>query len=153
MSRRRAFCASNLGNGRSNDVTVRDRIWRRFPGDEWAAFEALPPAVRRRMHEHAYDAWTVNALFLWRMFRRQAGSSARAERRRLRHLDACEALEREAFAETHRRRHGAPLPHLAARVSVQRYACRCGPAWPEAPPSARPGEAPAGDRCGASPAS
>ncbi len=37
----------------SNDVTVREAIWRRFAGDGWAAYDALPPAVQRRMHEHA----------------------------------------------------------------------------------------------------
>ena len=105
-----------------NDVTERERIWRRWPGDDWAAFEALPPRIRRRIQEHAYDAWAVNALMLWRAFRRQTGSSARAERRLLRWLDACEADERQAFAAAHRQRTGAELPHLAARASVQRYA-------------------------------
>jgi hypothetical protein len=32
---------------------VREAIWRRFDGDDWAAFDALPPAIRRRLHEHA----------------------------------------------------------------------------------------------------
>lgn len=107
----------------TNDRTPRERIWRRFGGDDWAAFDALPPAVRRRLHEHAYDAWSVNALMLWRRFRRKTGCSARAERRLLRYLDECEALERAAFDAEHRARHGgAPLPHLAAGASVLRYA-------------------------------
>jgi hypothetical protein len=55
------------------------------------------------MQEHAYDAWAVNALMLWRTFRRRLASSAGAERRLLRYLDACEALERTAFAEAHER--------------------------------------------------
>ena len=101
----------------TNDGTIRDVIWRRFDGDDWAAFDALPPVIRRRMHEHAYDAWAVNALMLWRAFRRKTGSSARAERRLLRYLDTCEALEREAFALAQ----GAPLPHVAAGATVLRY--------------------------------
>jgi hypothetical protein len=103
-----------------NDVTERERLWRRWPGDDWAAFDALPPAIRRRIREHAYDAWTVNALILWRAFRRQTGSSARAERRLLRWLDECEALEREAFADAYRQATGCALPHAAARATVLR---------------------------------
>lgn len=95
-------------------------MWRRWRGDEWAALEALPTAVRRRLQEHAYDAWTVNAAMLWRAFRRKTGSSARAERRLLRYLDECEAMEREAADAEHRRAYGAPLPHVAAAVSVLR---------------------------------
>lgn len=106
----------------SNDVTPRERMWRRIQGDDWAAFEALPPAVRSRVREHAYDAWAVNALVLWRMFRRQTGSSARAERRLLRYLDECEALERAAFSDAFRREHGEQLPHVGARATVLRYA-------------------------------
>lgn len=105
-----------------NDVTERERIWRRWPGDDWAAFDALPPAIRRRLHQHAYDAWSVNALILWRRFRRRTGSSARAERRLLNYLDDCEALEREAFAAAYRQATGCPLPHDAARATVLRGA-------------------------------
>lgn len=76
----------------SNDVTIREAIWQRFPGDNWSAFDALPPAVRQRMQEHAYDAWVVNALMLWRAFRHRLASLARAERRLLRYLGSCEAL-------------------------------------------------------------
>jgi hypothetical protein len=104
-----------------NDVTERPRIWRRWPGDDWAAFEALPPAIRRRIHEHAYDAWAVNALILFRAFRRQTGSSARAERRLLRWFDQCEAQEFAAFAEAHRQRTGRDAAHWAAQATVQRY--------------------------------
>lgn len=104
-----------------NDVTIRPDIWRRFEGDDWAAFDALPPAVRHRLHEHAYDGWAVNALMAWRSFRRKRASSARALVTMLRYLDQLEAMERAAFSERHRKRHGAPLPHVAAGVSVQRY--------------------------------
>jgi hypothetical protein len=103
-----------------NDITLRPHLWRRHDGDDWAAFDALPPAIRNRLHRHAYDAWAVNALMLWRSFRRKYASSARAERRLLRYLDECEALEREAFAEAHRRHHGVALPHVAAGASVLR---------------------------------
>ncbi len=105
----------------TNDQTLRETMWKRCPGDDWAAFDALPPAIRHRMHQHAYDAWAVNAAILWRWFRQKTASSARAERRRLRYLDECEALERAAFDAAHRARHGgAALPHVAARASVQR---------------------------------
>lgn len=105
----------------SNDVTERERIWHRFAGDEWAAFDALPPALRRRMREHAYDAWAVNALRLWRAERRRLGS-ARAERRLLRWLDECETLERAAFAEAFHHKYGTVLPHDAAQATVLRNA-------------------------------
>ena len=104
-----------------NDVTERERMWRRFDGDDWAAFDTLPPVVRRRIQEHAYDAWAVNALVLWRRFRLRTASSAVAERRLLRHIDACEAQERLHFDDAHRRVHGTPLPHVAAGASVLRY--------------------------------
>lgn len=103
-----------------NDGTVREAIWRRFEGDDWAAYDALPPAIRRRIQGHAYDAWSVNTLILWRRFRRQTACSKQAERHLLRYLDECEALEREAFADAYRRRHRLPLPHLAARATVMR---------------------------------
>ena len=103
-----------------NDITARETLWRRHPGDDWAAFDALPPAIRRRLQSHAYDAWAVNALMLWRAFRRKAASSVRAERRLLRYLDECEALERDAFAAAHRQRCGLALAHVAAGASVLR---------------------------------
>nr|WP_240048396.1 DUF6525 family protein [Crenalkalicoccus roseus] len=118
------------GGAPSNDGTIREAIWRRFPGDEWAAYEALPPAVRRRMQEHAYDPWAVNALLLWRAFRRQTGCGSRAERRLLHYLDLCEALERAAFAAAFVQAHGTALPHVAAKVEVLRRARRVpGPAF------------------------
>ncbi|HWX46905.1 MAG TPA: DUF6525 family protein [Roseomonas sp.] len=111
-----------------NDITLRQDHWRRWSGDEWACFDALPPAVRQRLQQHAYDPWAVNTLKLWRMFLRQTGSSARAERRLLRHLDACEAQERALFAQDYVSRHRQPLPHLAAGATVLRNNWS---AWPE----------------------
>jgi hypothetical protein len=113
------------GTDSSNDGTVREAIWRRFPGEEWAAYDALPVGVRRRIQENAYDPWSVNALILWRAFRRETGSSARAERRLLRYLDECEALERTAFADAFVRAYGTRLPHNAAQVGVLRRALLC----------------------------
>lgn len=142
MKLRRLRQTPMVGTDRSNDVTLREQKWHRFAGDDWVAFEALPPGVRRRMHEHAYDAWAVNALMLWRLFHRQTACSRRAERRLLRHLDQCEALELAAFADAHHQAHGAPLPHRAAEGSVLRYARRprrsvpdCDPVRLDAPPS------------------
>jgi len=102
----------------TNDVTERDRLWRRLSGDEWAAFDALPPAIRKRLHEHAYDPWAVNALMLWRLFRRRTGDSARAERRLLNHIAACERLE---FAAAQAARWGTAPPRPGAAVAVLRY--------------------------------
>ncbi|MCW8087017.1 DUF6525 family protein [Sabulicella glaciei] len=111
-----------------NDVSPRPEIWRRLPGDDWAAFDALPASIRRRLAEHAYDAWAVNALALWRSFRRSLGP-LRAERRLMRWIEECEREERSAFAA----RQGAPLPHEAAGATVMRWASR--------PASARAGAA------------
>lgn len=105
-----------------NDGTIRDGIWRRYAGDEWAAFDALPAAIRHRLHEHAYDAWSVNALMLWRRYRRIHPTRERAERALLRYMDHCERLERAAFADAYVRRYGASLPHVAAGASVVRRA-------------------------------
>lgn len=106
----------------SNDGTIRAAIWRRYKGDEWAAFDRLPVAIRRRLTEHAYDPWSVNALMLWRHYQRLHAAPERAERALLRYLDHCERLERRAFAEDYAHRHGAVLPHEAACVAVLRYA-------------------------------
>lgn len=111
--------------GRMNDITFRERMWRRFGGDDWACFDALPPVIRERIQEHAYDAWSVNALMLWLHYRRLHPTAERAQRALLRYLDHCERLERRAFAEDYIRRHGASLPHEAAGIAVLRYA---GPA-------------------------
>jgi len=118
----------------SNDVTLRALIWRHLDGDAWAAFDSLPPAIRRHLQEHAYDPWAVNALALWRMFRRQAGCPRRAERRLLRHMRECEAEELRTFAAAFQARYGTPYPHVAAQASVLRYA------------SATAGRPPAGTR-------
>lgn len=105
----------------ANDVDARSGMWRRFGGDDWAAFDALPEPVRRRMHQHSYDPWAVNTLMLWRRFRRKHASSGRAVVTLHRYLDECERLERDAFATAHRRRYGTALPHVAAGASVLRY--------------------------------
>jgi hypothetical protein len=110
-----------------NDVTIRPEIWRRFDGDEWAAFDALPPRVRARLQEHAYDAWSVNALMLWKSFRRKHASSARGEITLLRYIGQCEALERQGYDAKHRKEHGTPLPHVAAGATVMRYASASKP--------------------------
>lgn len=107
-----------------NDLTARDDMWRRFDGDDWAAFDALPRAVRQRLHEHAYDAWAVNALILWKTFRRKHACSKRALNTLLRYLDECEALELAAFDARHLERVGSVLPHVAAAVPVLRYGSR-----------------------------
>ena len=114
--------ASGIATGAplTNDLTAREGVWRRWAGDDWACFDALPEGVRRRMQDHAYDPWAVNAHLLWRMFRRRLASSERAERRLLHHLDRCEALERAAFDAAHRDAFDAPLPHVGARASVLR---------------------------------
>lgn len=109
---------------RTNDRTIRDVIWRRYDGDDWAAYDELPVAIRHRLAEHAYDAWSVNALILWRHYRRLHPTPERAQRGLLRYLDHCERLERRAFAQDYARRHGAPLPHEAAGIPVLRYAGR-----------------------------
>ena len=103
-----------------NDGTVREAIWCRYAGDEWAAFDQLPPAVRLRLTDHAYDAWSVNAFMLWRRYRRLHRSASQAERALIRYLDYCERLELHAFADGYARAHGAKLPHIAAASSVLR---------------------------------
>ena len=124
MSRRRA-----MAQQATNDGTIREEIWRRYSGDDWAAFDQLPPAIRRRLAEYAYDAWSVNTLILWRRYRRLHGTAEKAERVLLRYLDFCERLERRAFAEVYARDHGATLPHIAADVPVLRYSRKEGAAF------------------------
>ena len=112
----------SLAVGGLNDITSRETMWRRYDGDEWAAFDSLPVTVRRRLTEHAYDPWSVNALMLWHSFRRKHACSKRGTNTLLRYLDECEKLERTAFAATHLRIHRHVLPHVAAGASVLRYA-------------------------------
>lgn len=106
----------------SNERTLRHEIWHRYQGDEWSAFDQLPPSIRQRLREHAYDAWAVNALVLWRHYKRVHGPTHRAERALIRYLDYCERLERDAFATRYNTDYGNPLPHDAAAVSILRYA-------------------------------
>lgn len=105
----------------SNERTVRHEIWHRFEGDDWSAFDKLPPAIRQRLHEHSYDAWSVNALKLWNHYKRIYGANARAERALIRYLDYCERLEREAFAARYAKCYGSALPHDAAQSTILRY--------------------------------
>lgn len=118
LARTRPTCDARV----SNDGTIRDEIWRRYAGDDWDAFDRLPAAIRQRLNEHAYDAWSVNALMLWRHYRRLHPTVERAQRALLRYLDHCERLERQAFAQDYARRHGSILPHDAAGIPVLRYA-------------------------------
>ena len=46
---------------RTNDVTERERIWQRFTGDDWTCFDALPPALRRRLRTAVEKFATVAA--------------------------------------------------------------------------------------------
>ena len=112
----RATTSSAAGN----DGTSRETIWRRFDGDDWAAFDRLPPVIRRRIWEQSYDVWSVNALMLWKHYRLHHPTVERAERALVRYLDHCERLERRAYASTWEARHGTKLPHDEAGVSVLR---------------------------------
>ena len=105
----------------TNDRTSREGRWRRHEGDDWDAFDSLPPGIRARLAEHAYDAWSVNALALWKRYRRMYPAPGRAERALIRYFDHCERLERRMFAERWASEHGGVLPHDAARVDVLRY--------------------------------
>lgn len=107
-------------NAISNERTLRHEMWRRYDGDDWSVFDALPARIRRRVTEHAHDAWSVNLMILWRHHQGIYGRTARAERALLRYLDYCERLEREAFAARYCATYGMALPHDAASVSVLR---------------------------------
>ena len=104
----------------SNERTPRHEIWHRFEGNEWQAFDQLPLAIRKRLQEHSYDAWSVNALKLWHHYKRIYGATQRAERALIRYLDYCERLEREAFASRYTARYGTSLPHDAAMGTILR---------------------------------
>lgn len=106
----------------NNERTLRHEIWRRFSGDDWEAFDSLPCAVRKRVAQHAYDAWSVNVLILWRRYKRIYGRTPRAEKALIRYLDYCERLERQAFASRYAEAYGVVLPHEAAGASVLRAA-------------------------------
>jgi len=104
----------------NNDGTQRTQIWHRFEGDDWAAYDALPPAIRARLQCAAYDTWPVNVLILWRHYRRQHTDPARAERALSRYLNYCETLERADFAQRFHNDYHTPLPHDAAQASILR---------------------------------
>lgn len=104
----------------SNERTLRHEMWRRYTGDDWQAFDQLPPLVRQRVASHAYDAWSVNVLMLWKHYKRTYGNTLRGQRALIRYLDYCERLEREAFADHYTNQYGTMLPHDAACVSVLR---------------------------------
>ncbi|GAN70125.1 DUF6525 family protein [Acetobacter syzygii] len=105
---------------RTNERTLRHEVWRRYDGNDWNAFDSLPPSIRQRVAQHSYDAWSVNVLMLWRHYKRSYGRTARAEKALIRYLDYCERLERDVFATRYVEQYGMPLPHLAAEGTVQR---------------------------------
>ncbi|MBS1000567.1 hypothetical protein JK169_05960 [Acetobacter persici] len=104
----------------SNERTLRNAMWRRYTGDDWQAFDQLPPLVRQRVAEHAYDAWSVNVLMLWKHYKRTYGNTLRGQRALIRYLDYCERLEREAFASHYSDQYGTMLPHDAASATLLR---------------------------------
>ncbi|WKC16556.1 DUF6525 family protein [Acetobacter pasteurianus] len=103
-----------------NERTLRHEMWRRYAGDDWAAFDALPATIRERVAAHAYDAWSVNVMMLWQHYKRLYGRTMRAERALIRYLDYCERLEREAFSSRYSDVYGMDLPHDAACATVLR---------------------------------
>lgn len=103
-----------------NERTLRHEMWRRYTGDDWAAFDALPTTIRERVAAHAYDAWSVNVMMLWQHYKRLYGRTMRAERALIRYLDYCERLEREAFSSRYNDVYGMDLPHDAACATVLR---------------------------------
>lgn len=103
-----------------NERTLRNEMWRRYAGDDWAAFDALPATIRERVATHAYDAWSVNVMMLWQHYKRLYGRNSRAERALMRYLDYCERLEREAFASRYRDVYDTVLPHDAACATILR---------------------------------
>lgn len=105
---------------RTNERTLRHEVWRRYDGNDWQAFDALPTSIRQRVAQHSYDAWSVNVLMLWRHYKRIYGRTLRAEKALIRYLDYCERLERDVFATRYVEQYGMPLPHLAADGTVQR---------------------------------
>lgn len=92
---------------------------------EMAALEQLPPSVRFLLSELAINLAAWKVLAYYRSIASQAvtlgGSPFDAEIWTLRKLAALEAQDIDAFAALYRARHGAPLPHAAASVSVLRY--------------------------------
>lgn len=105
---------------RTNERTLRHEVWRRYDGNDWQAFDALPPGIRQRVTQHSYDAWSVNVLMLWQHYKRTYGRTLRAEKALIRYLDYCERLERDVFATRYGEQYGMPLPHVAAGGTVQR---------------------------------
>ncbi|QDH16987.1 DUF6525 family protein [Swingsia samuiensis] len=103
-----------------NDQTLRHEIWRRYTGNEWDAFDALPASIKQRVNDHAYNAWSVNVLMLWKHYKRIYGRTVRAEKALIRYLDYCERLERKAFAEHYYQACGDAYPHDAAQATVLR---------------------------------
>lgn len=103
-----------------NDRTHRTEIWHRFDGDDWDAFDQLPTDIRQRLNNHVYDAWSVNALMLWKHYKRIYGRTPRAERALIKYLDYCERLEREDFADRYKAEYGAIYPHDAAQATILR---------------------------------
>ncbi|MGC5748520.1 hypothetical protein J4P41_07755 [Gluconobacter sp. NFX36] len=103
-----------------NDRTLRHEIWQRFDGNDWEAFDQLPSSIRKRLNEHVYDAWSVNALMLWKHYKRIYGRTPRAERALIKYLDYCERLERQAFSERYAAQCGTPYPHDAAKATILR---------------------------------
>ncbi|MGG6430172.1 DUF6525 family protein [Acetobacter ghanensis] len=104
----------------TNERTLRHEVWRRYDGNDWQAFDALPPSIKQRVAQHSYDAWSVNVLMLWRHYKRLYGRTLRAEKALTRYLDYCERLERDVFAARYAEQYGMLLPHLAAEGTVQR---------------------------------
>ena len=93
--------------------------------DDFAAFDALPLAVRACVAQQVTDLGCASVLAYFRSIDRQArelgGSPLDAEIWTLRKLGAVEGAEMDAFAARHLARYGHALPHAAAEATVQRY--------------------------------
>lgn len=97
-------------------------------GDDQAAFDQLPPWIRRAVGENVDKVNSVQVLAFLRSIERQVrefgGHSMEAEVWTMRKLLARESQEIDAFSEMYRAKYGRPTAHVGADATVQRYGSR-----------------------------
>ena len=81
--------------------------------EELAAFDSLPPIVRKAMRE---------ASFPWSAVWIAENSAEWSSRMTVRLIDRSDAAEIRAFSSAYRKRYGRPTPHVAAGATPQTYA-------------------------------
>lgn len=110
-----------LNQRRQNNTFAGARLHYGTREADLAAFDSLPGDVRRMLDENNTKLSAERVCLFLMSIVRQAPSVEDAAMYTCQRLHELETNEIDVFAGRHLAKHEHPLPHVAARASIQRY--------------------------------